>query len=293
MEPRNAKGQTEKEFLEGYNPKSYERPSVTVDMTVFTLANKEKENYRKLEEKSLKLLLIQRKNHPFINQWALPGGFVMPTESTEEAAVRELKEETNVENVYLEQLYTFSMPKRDPRMWVITCAYMALIDSEKVQVEAGEETNAAKWFDSSLKIIKEEIEKKDGICKRYITYQLILLCEETKLTATILKISEITNDYSKVEYKIVDTYGIAFDHAKIITVAMERLRGKVEYTDIALNLMPSCFTLTELQKVYEIILDTKLLTANFRRKVKHLVRETNQYTEGAGHRPSKLFVRNI
>ena len=170
---------------------------------------------------------------------------------------------------------------------------MALIDGEKVQVEAGEEANAAKWFDSSLKIIKEEVEKKEDVCKRYITYQLTLFCEETTLNATILKINEVTTAYSKVDYKIVDSYGIAFDHAKIITVAVERLRGKVEYTDIALNLMPSYFTLTELQKVYEIILDNKLLTANFRRKIKHLVKETNQYTEGAGHRPPKLFVRNI
>lgn len=287
----NEKGQTEKEFLEKYNEKKYERPSVTVDMTIFTVINEEKENYRKLEEKKLKILLIQRKDHPYINQWALPGGFVMPNESTEEAAVRELYEETNLENVYLEQLYTFSNPKRDPRMWVITCAYMALIDSKKVQIKAGDEASEANWFEVLLKVRNKEQKKEGEILKEIIIYQLELICGEIKLTATVKKEKQITINYSKIEYEIIDCQGVAFDHAKIITVALERLRGKIEYTDIAFNLMPTYFTLTELQKVYESILDINLLPANFRRKVKHLVEETEQYTEGAGHRPSKLFKR--
>lgn len=291
MEMVNEKGQTEKEFLEKYNEKKYERPSVTVDMTIFTVINEEKENYRKLEEKKLKILLIQRKDHPYINQWALPGGFVMPNESTEEAAVRELYEETNLENVYLEQLYTFSNPKRDPRMWVITCAYMALIDSKKVQIKAGDEASEANWFEVLLKVRNKEQKKEGEILKEIIIYQLELICGEIKLTATVKKEKQITINYSKIEYEIIDCQGVAFDHAKIITVALERLRGKIEYTDIAFNLMPTYFTLTELQKVYESILDINLLPANFRRKVKHLVEETEQYTEGAGHRPSKLFKR--
>ena len=92
-EYRNKDGLTEKEFLERYTPGDYDRPSVTVDMLIFTIDNND-----------LKLLLIKRKDHPFINQWAIPGGFVNIDESTIDAAKRELKEETNLENVYIEQL---------------------------------------------------------------------------------------------------------------------------------------------------------------------------------------------
>ena len=97
---------------------------------------------------------------------------------------------------------------------------------------------------------------------------------------------------TKIEREVVESNGIAFDHAKIIECAIGTLRNKIEYTDIAFNLMPEKFTLTELQKVYEIILDTELLKANFRRKIGNLVIETNEYTKDAGHRPSKLFRYN-
>ena len=90
-------------------------------------------------------------------------------------------------------------------------------------------------------------------------------------------------------YDIIESRGLAFDHAKIIAFAVLRLRGKVTYTDIALNLVPEYFTLTELQQVYEIILDRELLKAPFRRKYGILAEETDVYSKDAGHRPSKLF----
>jgi hypothetical protein len=95
------------------------------------------------------------------------------------------------------------------------------------------------------------------------------------------------------DYEIVSNDGLAFDHAKIIACAIDRLRGKVNYTDIALHLMPMLFTLTELQQVYEVIMDKELLKAAFRRKVADLVVETDHYTENAGHRPSRLYRRNL
>jgi hypothetical protein len=97
---------------------------------------------------------------------------------------------------------------------------------------------------------------------------------------------------ARIKREVVESHGIAFDHAKVIQYGIERLRNKIEYTDIAFNLMPSRFTLTELQQVYEIILDTELLKANFRRKIADMVIETNEYTKDAGHRPSKLFKFN-
>ena len=125
----NKQGLTEEEFLASYDASKYERPSVTVDMLIFTVTNEKKENYRKLPEKVLRLLMIKRADHPYIGQWALPGGFIKMDESLEEGALRELKEETNIDNIYMEQLYTWGDVNRDPRTRIISVSYMALVDS--------------------------------------------------------------------------------------------------------------------------------------------------------------------
>lgn len=100
---------SEQQFLETYNAGDYERPSVTVDMLVFTIRSEAQENYRKLAEPELQLLLIRRGGHPYLGQWALPGGFVSMQESLEDAARRELLTETGLDDIYLEQLYTWEM----------------------------------------------------------------------------------------------------------------------------------------------------------------------------------------
>lgn len=139
-EVRNDAGLTEKEFLEQYRPSDYERPSVTVDMLVLCMS-------KYLD--NLKVLLIQRKDHPYINCWALAGGFVGIDESAYQAACRELREETGIESsTYLEQLYTMSRPDRDPRMRVIDIAYITLMQEQPTV--AGDDARKALWFDISL-----------------------------------------------------------------------------------------------------------------------------------------------
>jgi 8-oxo-dGTP diphosphatase len=111
---------------------------VTVDIVIFTL-----------REGSLQVLLVKRGVPPFEGQYAIPGGFIRADESLEEAALRELHEETGVRNVFLEQLYTFGDPKRDPRGRVITVAYYALIASDKLSLVAGADAAEAQWFPAS------------------------------------------------------------------------------------------------------------------------------------------------
>lgn len=118
-----------------YDISKYDRPSVTVDVIIFTIQNNQ-----------LHTLLIQRKVWPFENHWALPGGFVKMAESLEDAAKRELREEAGIENVYLEQLYTFGEPARDPRTRVITVAYFALIPSKNVVLAPATDAADAQWF---------------------------------------------------------------------------------------------------------------------------------------------------
>ncbi|NCN86792.1 NUDIX hydrolase [archaeon] len=113
----------------------YEKPAVTVDTVIFTVRND-----------SLQVLLVKRGVEPFKGNWAIPGGFVKLDESLEDAAKRELKEETGVKDVYLEQLYTFGEIKRDPRGRVITVSYLALINSDKIVLTPSTDVNEAKWF---------------------------------------------------------------------------------------------------------------------------------------------------
>lgn len=118
---------------EGYTPANAERPAVTVDVVIFSL-----------RDSDLKVLLIRRAAPPFKGKWAIPGGYVHPDEALDEAAQRELEEETGLPDVYLEQLYTFGAPKRDPRGRVITVAYFALV-SDDVTVRAGDDAAEAAW----------------------------------------------------------------------------------------------------------------------------------------------------
>ncbi|MCG3207358.1 MAG: NADH pyrophosphatase [Anaerolineae bacterium] len=120
-----------------YDVTQYERPSVTVDVVIFTIL-----------DNALQVLLIQRKAWPFAGMWAIPGGFVKMTESLEQAAYRELQEETNVgsDDVYLEQLYTFGEPRRDPRTRVITVAYFALVGADKLDPRAASDAANVGWF---------------------------------------------------------------------------------------------------------------------------------------------------
>jgi ADP-ribose pyrophosphatase len=278
--------------LRTYDASQFERPSVTVDMLIFTVVDEQEENYRKLSPKSLQILLVKRGEHPFLGQWALPGGFVSPRESLEDAAKRELFTETNIQNIYLEQLYTWGDVGRDPRMRVISTSYMALVDSSTLSLQAGDDADEAEWFRIEDKWLKEtKTATENGtVTEKWLELRLVNAKEE--LSATIKITKTIANRIVQVKREIVDAGNIAFDHAKLIQYALERLRGKIEYTDIAFALMPELFTLSELQQVYEVILGKELLAAAFRRKVADKVLETNQYRKHAGHRPSKYYRFN-
>jgi ADP-ribose pyrophosphatase YjhB (NUDIX family) len=261
-------------------------------MLVFTVMNEMKESYRKLPEKALKILMVKRGNHPYMGYWALPGGFVNMDESLDKAALRELKEETNIDDIYMEQLYTWGDVDRDPRTRVIGCSYMSLVDSSRLDIKAGDDAEDAAWFRVKCGVV----EQKKAVNEKGYTVQnwmkLVLWNENEELSATIKVDKTFDGSVVRVSRELTESTGIAFDHAKIIEYAVERLRNKIEYTDIAFSLMPERFTLTELQQVYEVILGKELLKANFRRKISDMVLETGEYTRDAGHRPSKLFKYN-
>jgi len=204
----------------------YPRAALTVDCVVFGF-----------DEGELKVLLIRRDLAPFKGKWALPGGFVNLDETLEQAALRELREETGVNDVYLEQLYTFGDVHRDPRERIVSVAYYALVALGRHTLQASTDAADAAWF-----------------------------C-----------VSELPS--------------LAFDHHKIVATAIQRLKGKVRYQPIGFELLPERFTLSQLQHLYEAILERPLDKRNFRKKIlgMDLLVETDEIEQDVAHRAARLY----
>ena len=189
-----------------------------------------------LDDEDLKVLLIQRDREPFAGWWALPGGFLEPDETLEDAARRELEEETGLKRVYLEQLGTFDRVGRDPRGRVVAVAYYALVNIRDHRVQAATDARNVMW-------------------------------------APVRK-----------------TPRLAFDHKEILRAAHQRLKRKVRYQPIGFELLPTQFTLSQLQHLYQTILETELDKRNFRRKVLRLgfLEDTGRMEDGVAHRAARL-----
>lgn len=201
-------------------------PKVAVDIIVFTV-----------REETLQVLLVQLKSPPYAGMWAFPGGLVPSGESTEAAAARGLFETTGVKDVYLEQLYTFSNPHRDPHGHVVSVAYVALVNRARMHL---------------------------------------------RVPGTCVNIDWIP---------VAAPPPLAYDHADMLQYALLRLRWKLEYTNIVYSLLPREFTLTELQRVYEIILGRSLDKRNFRKKMLSLglLQAMRGVAKAGAHRPARLY----
>ena len=264
---------SEAEFLKNYNKDEYEKLSMTTDILIFSVSSEEVDNYRKSDKKKMSILLVKREDYPFKDMWCLPGGFVNIDEDLDEAPKRILKSETNVENIYLEQLYTFGSVNRDPRMRIVSTSYMALIDKNRLTNNLSKN---ASWFDITLyedKNNQVDIVLDNGV--KTINFKIKK------------KLREKTTD--RFSFEIIENDSLAFDHPLVILAGIERLKNKIEYTDIVFNMMPEYFTLGELQRVYEVILGKKLLDPAFRRIIANKVTKTNKVKTDGGHRPSALY----
>lgn len=212
--------------MQNTNEPSYEQASVTIDLVIFTINNDQ-----------LKVLLVKRGIQPFLGQWSIPGGFLQRGESLEEAALRIMEEKTGVKDVYLEQLYTFGRPDRDPRSRIVTVTYFALIPWKRLARPLSKNVTEVDWFSTS------------------------------------------------------ELPELAFDHREIVDFAVNRLRAKAGYSSIAYGLLPECFRLSDLQKVYEVILDRRLDKRNFRKRMlaSGLLEETGKKDMTGAHRPAMLY----
>lgn len=285
----NAMGIDEETFLKNYDITAFDRPSLTVDALLLTVGRNESVASGKLPVKTLKVLLIQRSNHPYIGQWALPGGFVGMKESLRAAAYRELFEETGVDNVYLEQLHTFGKVDRDPRGRMVSAAYMALVDMQQIIAKAGTDAADAKWFDISCELINQTAKRDDN--KYIMTSEIVitLVHKETVLKATVEVVKQGHGKHVEIERKLVSSDQLAFDHGVMIQMGLEHLRDKVEHTDIVFQLMPEQFTLTELKETCEVVLGRLIEKTDFDQMTDRYVEETEADPQNHVLKSSKLY----
>ncbi len=238
----------EEDYLRSYDPGKYPTPAVTVDIVIFTLN----------EQNRLAVLLIRRKNYPYRGRWAIPGGFVEMEESIDTAAGRELFEETHVSGVPIDQFGSFGDVDRDPRMRVISIAYMAFVPKNALQIRAGDDAKDARLF---------EIVREGG--------KIRLHGEEE-------------------EWDIED---LAFDHDKVLRTAIRRLCNRIEYTYDAFALLPDdqSFSIGELKRIYDAVLNKEQDLPNFRREFERkyvregLVEKTGGSEKRDSRRPAKLY----
>ena len=271
-------GQSEEaRFLSDYRMEDFDRPSVTTDIAAFTIRSEAESSYRHDPEQRLALLLIRRGEHPFRNCWALPGGFLKMDETLEECALREIREETGVTPNALMPIGVFSDVDRDPRGRIISHGFLSVISQEAIQTRGGSDAIDAKWFDL-------RVTEQDG------RVEMELASGQTSLK---VRLRRVRTRFGRGEYEILESGGLAFDHGKIILGALDALRRDVGDYQGIFDFLPEKFTLTELQRVQEIILNVTLLPANFRRKIASMVEETEEFSGGAGHRPSRLYRRKM
>ncbi len=248
---------SEEEYLKWYKKQHFptqDMPSVTVDNVLFC--------YNK-EQDALKVLLIKRNTHPFKDSWALPGGFVTPGEATADSCIRETKEETNVEitREHVEQLHTFSTPGRDPRGWVITVSYLAFIGEEPL--DAGDEAAQASWFDLT----------REGELLQLTNHSDAMICLNLTTGESIGEDS------------------LAFDHAKIIIKAFNRVCNKMYHEPQVLRVLGNDFTISEARKVYAKFLGVNFKDidhSNYKKAMLPYFNEIGERATGVG-RPSKIY----
>ena len=264
----------EKQFLASYSIEKFDRPSVATDVVGMTIRNVDAGNYRSPEKNFLSVLLIRRGEHPYMNRWALPGGFLRHGEAVEHCAQRELFEETGLNTNALYPLGCFSAPGRDPRGWIISNAFLSIIAKEELTLMSGDDAMDARWFDLDFS------EEKGVLTLNFSNGDLHLSAR--------LKVG--CNAFGQYSFEILAS-DLAFDHAKIIASALKELQTPRGLETLAFAFLPAEFTVNELQKVHELLTGKALPGPNFRRKMLPLLAETGRMTEGEGHRPARIYTR--
>jgi len=232
---------SEQAFLAGYDASEFPHPSLAVDVVLLTVS-----------EDGLRVALVRRDEHPCLGCWALPGGFVGMKESLDAAAARVLAAKARLKGVFLEQLYTFGAPARDPRTRVVSVAYYALVHPGRLTVA--------------------------DVAELQLGRVQVPWSGETGGPVAVLGADG-------------EALRLAFDHAEVIGMAIKRIRGKLDYAPIGFQLLPPTFTLRDLQAIHEVILGRPLNKDSFRRRMlaSGELQPTGEREQTVGHRPAELY----
>lgn len=253
----------DKEFLKTYDASAYEKFSLSVDTSLFRYT------YEKGKPAKLELLLIKRKNSPYDNAWALPGGFCELGEDLKTAAKRELFEETGLKARYYGQVHTYSEVSRDPRTRVVGTNYLAVIPfGKESKPKANDDAKEAAWFEVTM--------HRMPIDQDNYHIKLGLKNEHANLSASIA----INRKEGEWERTLEHSEGLAFDHAKMIAMATEALRQKAWQSDLAFNFLEKEFALFDLQRIFETITRKELLRTTFFTHIKPLIKLVDAGDEG-------------
>jgi 8-oxo-dGTP diphosphatase len=230
---------------------AYFRPALTCDVIVFTI-----------RDGRLQVLLVRRGRPPYRGRWAIPGGFVEKDEPLERTARRELEEETGLAGVYLEQLYTFGDPGRDPRGHTVTVAYLALVDPARFE---GDRVGGG--FSP----------RPSGVGGKSPLPHVLRAGDDAAALGW---------------FPVYRLPALAFDHNQVLAVAVERLRNKLFYTTVGFEFLGREFTLSDLQRVYEVLLNRRQDKRNFRRRILSLgiLRPLGTSRREGRHRPARLYA---
>lgn len=269
----------------------YYRPSVSTDIIVFLIRENREESWRHDPGKRLSVLLVKRGVEPFRGAWALPGGFLRGGETLVQCAAREIGEETGVLPRVLMPCGVYDAPDRDPRERVITRAYAGILNGEDIAARGGEDACDAAWFDLVSERDGNEMRitltrgRQDEDGSRVHPSSV----EENEKISCLVEL--LRTPFGEPDCRIIESGGLAFDHAAILAAALITLRERIESFEHVFEFMPPLFTLTSLQNVMETVCGLSYTPANFRRKVAHYVEETQEFIRGSGHRPARLYKR--
>lgn len=267
--------------------------TVAVDTLIFAVRVRASSNYRKLPEKRLCVLMIKEGDK---GVWQVPKTIREFGENIEEAAYRKVREVIGQENFYMEQLYSFSdsFSREDS---TVNISYLVLTPELHLETNGKNEGLNYRWFEIAYKNVTlndHVIEESQAQNADIYSLSLETLEDPKENGKATIYLSPISNLVEPLKTLFVaKSENIGLIDSRILIYGVERLRNKVEYTDIVFHLMPERFTLTELQQVQELILDEKIYTAHFRRKIEQkLTKCANQISVAKGHRPAQQYVYN-
>lgn len=238
------------------------------NLIIFSTDNEERKDVRRLKEKKLQLLLSDNNSFPFFD--------INDEEYIKDTAAKKIEDLFGATKFYIEQLYTWGDPKYYTAKEELIVTYLAIINKSNITTMPED----MKFYDINIENINSKLQK------------VTLNSQNKKIEYDIETITQRKRESIDYINKIVGETQITELTAIIIHTGIKRLRNRIENTNIAFSFLSKEFAISELQQIYEIILDKKLVAANFRKKVEPMIKKTDKVVKESAYRPSIQYTFN-